>query len=65
MTGGVSRFTICSMEKDDADRPGRGHEIIFAVYDPDDLPYEKQHICKIISELPEVTPEEIDGYKKD
>ena len=53
------------MEKDDEDRPGRGHEIIFAVYDPDDLSYEKQHICKIISELPEVTPEEIDGYKKD
>lgn len=35
----------------------------FVIYDPDNLPYEKQHICEIIRDLPEMTPEEIAKYQ--
>ncbi|MEN6616277.1 MAG: hypothetical protein ABFD12_06940 [Syntrophorhabdus sp.] len=44
-----------------ADR-SRNNEDQFETYDPDNLPYEKQWICEIIRDLPEVTPEEIAGY---
>lgn len=34
-------------------------------YDPDNLPYQKQWICEIIRDLPEIRPDEIAGYHDD
>lgn len=37
----------------------------FVRYDPDNLPYEKLHLCKYLSELPELIPEDVkDSQKK-
>jgi hypothetical protein len=43
----------------------KDRSVRFDIYDPENLPYEKQCICEIIRDLPEVTPEEISGYHDD
>ena len=40
----------------------RDPEIVFQVYDPDNLPTEKLCICDIIRELPELTDEDVAQY---
>ena len=57
MTGPVYHSKICFVEKNN-----KSIEDNFVIYDPDKLPYEKQHICEIIRDLPELTPEEIAKY---
>lgn len=37
-------------------------EKMFVVYDPEKEGYEKQRLCEYLSELPEVSPEEISEY---
>jgi hypothetical protein len=36
----------------------------FVRYDPDNLPYEKLRLCEYLSELPELTPEEVKDPKE-
>lgn len=53
------------MEKKEKDRDDRGIGHNFVTYDPEDLPYQKLHICKIIRDLPELTPEDIERYREE
>jgi hypothetical protein len=36
----------------------------FVRYDPDNPPYEKRRLCEYLSELPELTPEEVKDPKE-
>jgi hypothetical protein len=52
------------MNKEEKDISGTDMEDGFMRYDPDNLPYEKLHLCKYLSELPELTPEEVKDSKE-
>ena len=45
-------------KKNETPRP----EIVFQIYDPENLPTEKICICDIIRELPELTDEDVARY---
>lgn len=53
------------MGKEEKDKPEKCIEDSFVIYDPCNLSYEKHYICEIIRDLPEVTPEEIEKYRKE
>lgn len=53
------------MGKEEKGIPEKCIEDSFVIYDPDNLSYEKYCVCDIISELPELTPEEIEKFRKE
>ncbi len=51
------------MAKDEKEKDAKKVSGGFVLYDPENLPYTKLCVCEIISELPELTPEDIARFK--
>lgn len=51
------------MEKKEKGKDARSLEETFVIYDPDNLPYMRLCTCDILRELPELSAEDIAGFK--